>query len=254
MKKHPLTRLRYRERNSFRNCDWCKKPRGKTSASFCYRCKRRAQRNGHPGQEWLPVSHLRHYRRAAKSFLLEHRAHAGIPEAILRLDALCHRYGLSIHNITGKTVLPRILAVAFIDQQQPTRFRSHDAYRWALAKALMGGWRRVPSRGKIPPKKLRTCGQEILDSIGPLLLNASRAFVAQPNGQDSTSESPYSQITQPTLENDIMTDNPKQTPDPVVPVKPRRVAVPPPPIIETPHHLKDLQVLRDNTGIKRTES
>lgn len=144
---------------------------------FCVRCRRRAQRHGHPGQERVLFSFLQLDR--VRAFLKENRQHPGIPLAIEWLTELARINGMTKHGVTGKDVFPRLLGVALLNENRPGFFRDQKAYAFALAHAFLNYWIRIPkgrTKRKTPPLILQRTGEQIIAGIGVLLMNAGRAM------------------------------------------------------------------------------
>lgn len=90
---------------------------------------------------------------------------------------MLHQYG-----ITGRDILPRLLAVSFIYETEPGIFASHESYKWTLARYCLSNWKRIPrGQRKVSPRAFRRCAEFLARSIGVLLLNASRAFAKAPD-------------------------------------------------------------------------
>ena len=177
---------KFRETNARKPCDECGKPR-KGMWLHCSPCHHRRRRLGHPGQSRLTLIELDPYLREARRFLRENPKHSGITTALevldrwLRLSQQPHLKRAYLSGLTGKVLLPRFLALAFYQEAHPKFFKSHDAYLFALARPVLCSrlLKKPTAIDKTPTTKvLRATGLTITKLVGPLLLNASRTWLA----------------------------------------------------------------------------
>lgn len=180
-------RERYKERGRLLSCSNCQRPRH-PGWIWCVRCGKRCIWYGHPKQLKVTPQELQPFKKSARAFLKIHKNHPGIATAIRLIDswtlvcdqkaskspaekqaALLHRSG-----IQGPKILPRLLAVAFYQEAHPRAFCSHQAYLFALARAVFSLLPRRVKTGRLSTRTLREGGSFLNHHLGILLLNAAR--------------------------------------------------------------------------------
>ena len=161
----------------------CRRPRIKRGR-FCRHHARRLNQYGSALGRPIPRPNLLHFAAQAGRLLKDNQDHEGVLWATKELETLLtdartrvlagspvdsttREYSrLSAHGVTPLHILTMIVAVALFDEDEPRWLRDTQAYRFAVARAVLGLTSR---RGEdIGSRTLKTVGTYLVERYAPL--------------------------------------------------------------------------------------